>query len=215
MEGGQGGVEGPGLGGAVVRGLLSHPHISRWAMQVPGRATGTELGQQVRAACAGPVLIAIACAQSYLGRPVPGEDDDRHRDSSLATQVTTHSVPHSRIALHSTHTPRPAHTTVNRQYYVCSACAATRVMAQIYRSTGCRVFSGMLSFGLDEVPADPRADDELVHGGGQPTRLGLGLGLGLALGLGVGFGFGFGFGLGIGLGLGLGVGVELGLMRNN
>ena len=83
MEGGQGGVEGPGLGGAVVRGLLSHPHISRWAMQVPGRATGTELGQQVRAACAGPVLIAIACAQSYLGRPVPGEDDDRHRDSSF------------------------------------------------------------------------------------------------------------------------------------
>ena len=81
MEGGQGGVEGPGLGGAVVRGLLSHPHISRWAMQVPGRATGTELGQQVRAACAGPVLIAIACAQSYLGRPVPGEDDDRHRDA--------------------------------------------------------------------------------------------------------------------------------------
>ena len=83
MEGGQGGVEGPGLGGAVVRGLLSHPHISRWAMQVPGRATGTELGQQVRAACAGPVLVAIACAQSYLGRPVPGEDDDRHRDSSF------------------------------------------------------------------------------------------------------------------------------------
>ena len=83
MEGGQGGVEGPGLGGAVVRGLLSHPHISRWAMQVPGRATGTELGQQVRAACAGPVLIAIACAQSYLGRPVPGEDDDRHRNSSF------------------------------------------------------------------------------------------------------------------------------------
>ena len=83
MEGGQGGVEGPGLGGAVVRGLLSHPHISRWAMQVPGRATGPELGQQVRAACAGPVLIAIACAQSYLGRPVPGEDDDRHRDSSF------------------------------------------------------------------------------------------------------------------------------------
>ena len=82
VEGGQGGVEGPGLGGAVVRGL-GHPRISRWAMQVSGRATGPELGQQVRAACAGPVLIAIACAQSYLGRPVPGEDDDRHPRSSF------------------------------------------------------------------------------------------------------------------------------------
>ena len=62
---------------------LRHPYISRWAMQVLGRATGPELGQQVRAACAGPVLIAIACAQSYLGRPVPGEYDDRHRRSSF------------------------------------------------------------------------------------------------------------------------------------
>ena len=52
-------------------------------MQVLARATGPELGQQVRAACAGPVLIAIACAQPYLGRPVPGEDDDRHRRSSF------------------------------------------------------------------------------------------------------------------------------------
>ena len=52
-------------------------------MQVLGRATGPELGQQVHAACAGPVLIPIACAQPYLGRPVPGEDDDRHRRSSF------------------------------------------------------------------------------------------------------------------------------------
>ena len=52
-------------------------------MQVLGRATGPELGQQVHAACAGPVLIAIACAQPYLGRPVPGEDDDRHPRSSF------------------------------------------------------------------------------------------------------------------------------------
>ena len=52
-------------------------------MQVLGRATGPELGQQVHAACAGPVLIPIACAQPYLGRPVPGEDEDRHRRSSF------------------------------------------------------------------------------------------------------------------------------------
>ena len=96
VEGGQGGVEGPGLGGAVVRGL-SHPCISRWTTQVSGRATGPELRQQVRAACAGPVLIAIACARSYLGRPVPGEDDDRHRRSSFNRrggrhfQRTTHT----------------------------------------------------------------------------------------------------------------------------
>ena len=81
MEGGQGGVEGPGLGGAAMRGLLSYPHISRWAMQDPGRATGTQLRQKVRAACAGPVPVAIACARSYLGRPVPGEDDGRHREA--------------------------------------------------------------------------------------------------------------------------------------
>jgi len=37
-----------------------------------------------------------------------------------------------------------------------------------------------------------RVDEELVHGGGQPIRLGLGLGLGLGVGVGVGIGLGLG-----------------------